>query len=394
MHMSARIDSLLDQLVAGTLQNAEAKQLEQLLLTEDETIARQQLVDSFAKAKELKSIEVEKSAVILEAILQQGNPEQTSPIIHRIHFLKTTWFRYAAAVILIIGTIISYFIINRSIHSPNQSNHSDQWSAIPPATNRAILTIGNNRIDLSSNKTGITVNSTIAYNDGEKIADAGQMLQLTTPRGGQYQAVLPDGTKVWLNAASSIKFPSKFEGKKRREIEISGEVYLEIVKNTGQPFIVKANETEVQVLGTSFNINAYSDEEIIKTTLVEGSIKVLLHPSGIAQSSSGSSISELLKPNQQAQVNKGHIIVQTVNTNDVLAWKAGFFIFNEVSIEPIMRQLSRWYNIDVSYKGKVKTTFLSTIPRNVPLGQVLEALALTNAVKFEVTGNRVTVIGE
>jgi ferric-dicitrate binding protein FerR (iron transport regulator) len=271
---------------------------------------------------------------------------------------------------------------NQKTLSEESAPHS-RSTDILPGINKAILTIGDNKpIDLASNKTGITINKVITYNDGEKIADAGQLLELSTPKGGQYQLLLPDGSKIWLNAASSIKFPSMFKGDKR-EVAISGEAYLEIAKNTRQPFIVTTGKTSIQVLGTSFNINAYPDENAIKTTLITGSIKVV---SGTKE--------VLLKPGEQSEITgSDQCLTHSADIADVLAWKNGMFHFNKTTIEPIMRQLSRWYNLEVIYKGEVKDRFISTIPRDVPLLQVLEALELTNAVKFEVAGNRITVIG-
>ena len=182
----------------------------------------------------------------------------TTAPAHRVHFLRRPWFRYAAAILLISGSATAVVVFsNRHPASPGKELVDN--NAIPdiaPGTNRAVLTVDGTQINLSSEKTGINVGNTIAYTDGEKISDAGKLLMLTTPRGGIYQAVLPDGTKAWLNAASSISFPSAFAGEKR-QIKVTGEVYLEVARDKSKPFVVDVNgESTELVLGTGFDINA------------------------------------------------------------------------------------------------------------------------------------------
>lgn len=280
-----------------------------------------------------------------DEIVEVPQPYIAARSAHRVHFLRE--WSWAAAIILV-SSIGAYFL------ATNKKNKATTVTtqtvvAIRPGINRALLTIGNARpIDLSDNKTGIVVGAAITYNDGERIADAGQILQLATPRGGQYQAVLPDGTKVWLNAASSIRFPAKFAPDKR-EVEVSGEVYMEVAQNNKQPFSVKTGGTWVQVLGTSFNINAYPDEGIQRTTLISGIVKVLAashseHP-GI-----------ILKPGQTAITGRdeeGKIKVSNANIDWVLAWKNGFINFESGSFQEVMRQIERWYDIDVKFEGAI-----------------------------------------
>ncbi|MBV4358667.1 FecR family protein [Pinibacter aurantiacus] len=205
---------------------------------------------------------------------------------------------------------------------------------------------------------------------------------ITTPKGVQYQLTLPDGTMVWINAASSLKFPVSFDGDKR-EVTLTGEAYFEVAKNKAASFTVHAKSNDIQVLGTHFNVMAYDDEEATNTTLLEGKVKVVAE--------NGNSI--LLKPNQQAQYREGgNIKVKNdVDVDEVMAWKNNFFIFHDADIETIMRQLSRWYNINITYKSKVKYLFQAEIPRNQAMDSVLKALALTGNVHFEVKGNDVTV---
>jgi len=188
---------------------------------------------------------------------------------------------------------------------------------------------------------------------------------LSTPRGGQYQLTLPDGSRVWLNAASSITYPTAFTGDERI-VSITGEAYIEVVHNKDQPFRVQAGDQLVEDIGTAFNINAYSDEPVIKTTLVAGKVKV----------SSGTA-TRVLSPGQQVQ-GKGSMLemVAGVDVDQVLAWKNGAFSFRNADLPTVMRQLARWYDIEVEYTGPVPAgTFDGEIGRGLTLNQVLQGLA-------------------
>jgi hypothetical protein len=211
---------------------------------------------------------------------------------------------------------------------------------------------------------------------------------LTTPRGGQYLLILADGTKAWLNAASSIKYPTVFTGNERK-VEITGEVYFEVAHNAAKPFKVVANEQIVEVLGTHFNVNAYTDEPAIKTTLLEGKVKVI-HNEKIA----------FLLPGQQAQVSNGAVsaninVLDQVDMDEAVAWKSGLFQFNKASIESILRQVARWYNVEISYNNDQKPvkTFTGNISRNISLAQLLQILSYTGN-RFEIDGRKIIVKAE
>lgn len=205
---------------------------------------------------------------------------------------------------------------------------------------------------------------------------------LQTPRGGQYKITLPDGSKVWINAASSLKYPVAFVGNERK-VEISGEAYFEIVKDATKPFKVQLNNMEVEVLGTHFNVNGYEDEESVKTTLLEGKVKV--------QAASGV---KFLNPGQQAQIkSSGNIAVTSdINLEEIVAWKDGNFQFENADIKAVMRQLARWYDVDVTYKGNINQHFVGSISRNVNLSQVLSMLQQTGAAKFKIDGKQLIVM--
>ena len=206
---------------------------------------------------------------------------------------------------------------------------------------------------------------------------------MSTPAGGLYQLRLPDGSKVWLNASSSIRYPTQFDGKERR-VQINGEAYFEVSRNTEKPFIVKVNDdAEVIVLGTHFNINAYLNEGTIKTTLLEGAVKVRLGNSN-----------SLLKPGQQAQIKKGGSLkrVDDADTEEAIAWKNGNFQFNSTPLEAVLRQAARWYNLEVEYKGAVPDDrFTGKISRSVNLSNLLKWMKWSD-VHFKIEGNKLIVM--
>ncbi|WP_181163805.1 FecR domain-containing protein [Pontibacter mangrovi] len=211
--------------------------------------------------------------------------------------------------------------------------------------------------------------------------EQGQVLYntISTPVGGQYQVVLPDGSKVWLNSASTLRFPSAFVGSERT-VALTGEGYFEVAKNKAQPFKVQVNAATVEVLGTHFNIMAYVNEQRITTTLLEGSVKV-----------GNGSKSKLMVPGQQAVIGED-IALQEVDVEEAVAWKNGLFYFNNEDIATVMRQLERWYDVEVAYSGKMTSKhFSGIISRDTELDKVLEMLALTGSVRFETEGRKVIV---
>jgi transmembrane sensor len=251
-----------------------------------------------------------------------------------------------------------------------------------PGQNKATLTLANgSKLELNSAKIGVLAKaghiSVKKTKDGQLIylitpsknADANNPIAfntINTPIGGQYQVILPDGTKVWLNAASSLKYPTLFKGS-QRTVELTGEAYFEVTKNAAMPFYVKVNNMQVKVLGTHFNIMAYSNEPAIKTTLLEGSVQL----------SSGAAINKL-KPGQQGMLKNGQITISDINAEHVIAWKNGYFEFNRSGIHEIMNQLARWYDIEIAYEGNMPDDeFVGKIERSAKLSQVLNILKLS-----------------
>jgi len=291
----------------------------------------------------------------------------------------------AAAIAISIG--IWFYSLRPVIVSPSAkiTNPID----IAPGGNKATLTLSNGKtIQLSNAKTGLVIGKDLRYNDNTAIlsatqANGNEMASITTPRGGTYQIQLPDGTKVWLNAASSLKFPATFAHLTERKVELKGEAYFEVAKDKKHPFIVKNTGQDVKVLGTHFNINAYGDEDSIKTTLLEGSIYVvnLLEKTGKA-----------LIPGQQSIISGNTISIKNkVDLEDAVAWKNGYFNFNE-SLESMMNKVSRWYDVDVIYEVKpASDPFIAKISREKSLSALLNIMEKTGDVHFKIIGRRVIV---
>lgn len=295
----------------------------------------------------------------------------------------------AASAVITISTGLwfyatsSYPRINRYSLVANQSD-------IPPGKYQAILTLANGKkINLSNAYTGVVIDaSELTYYDGSNSNATHHLSQsgtIATPRGGQYRITLPDGTSVWLNAASSLSF-SLMSGKMQtRNVELSGEAYFEIAKDRRRPFIVKTAQQEVEVLGTRFNISSYADEGITKTTLIDGSLRVI---------NRSSKIESMLRPGQQSIVVKDRLTIEPADIECVLAWKDGYFKFaHQENIIEIMSKVARWYNVKILYKGDMSdVNFTGTVSRFKNISALLEKIALTGQVKFLVEKDLITVI--
>jgi transmembrane sensor len=296
---------------------------------------------------------------------------QSSALIRPVSKLRG--WSWAAAILILMGGVI-YWGSQQLVSHPAGIT-KDTGGDIQPGGQKAMLTLpGGQKIILDSARGNILQqkNLKLFNEDGqlhyEGIANAVEMHTLSTPKGGQYQVTLPDDTKVWLNAASSISYPTAFPGKERN-VTISGEAYFEVAQNPGHPFHVKTNGIEVDVLGTHFNINAYTNEGTPTATLLEGSIKVrkALHDDPQQEQ-------VILRPGQQAQVNK-IITVENVDADVVLAWKNGLFNFTGSDLPTVMRQLERWYDIEVKFKGTIPSfKFKGKMDRGVTLSEMLEML--------------------
>jgi len=325
------------------------------------------------------------SLKMLETILKK---DAAAPV-YRMPARGRWLSRVAAAAVLILLIGGGYLLWTNGKKGQLATATKPAVKDIPPGRTGAILTLANGKqVVLDSAGNGVVANEggsraekkdgTLSYQNTNAALPA-VYNTMTTPRGRQYFLQLADGSKVWLNAESAIRFPTAFNGHERR-VEITGEAYFEVAKDPARKFMVTSNGVTTEVLGTHFNVNAYNDEEAVKVTLLEGAVKVR----------QGSN-SNALKPGQQASIKNGITVDEHADTESALAWKNGQFRFNGVSIETIMRQAARWYDIDVVFEGKIAGPFVADISRDVPISSMLHLLELTDRAHFIIEGKKVIV---
>lgn len=302
---------------------------------------------------------------------------------------------YSVAAML--GVIIFFMLItNNKKNVPAFVKTFPERNDIAPGSNKAVLTLSGGKkitLDTAENASpdlqdgGVIIKSDsgrLTYQQPFDIKNDAATLQyntLTTPRGGQFQVMLPDGSKVWLNAVSSLKYPVAFKGNERL-VELTGEGYFEVSKNPSKPFHVKVNGADVKVLGTHFNINAYSDENKIKATLLEGSVNITVQHN-----------TAILKPGQEAEWSAASKIsvLDDIDTSDAISWKDGMFSFHRSDIKSIMRQVEKWYDVKVQFNAQIKNHFTATIERDVPVSKLLKLLEGTGDVHFTVQDKTIFV---
>jgi transmembrane sensor len=313
-----------------------------------------------------------------------------------IPFYKRAAFRAAAIILVILATAIFFLSTNSWKESEIASNQPNRPKndVAPPTNNKAILKLADGSIiQLDSSGVGtLAVQNNIQV---VKLADgriayegeAGDNISYNTlsiPKGSKpMKLVLIDGSEVWLNVASSITYPTAFIGTERK-VEITGEVYFEIAKNKDMPFVVKKtnDDAQVRVLGTHFNVNAYDDESSLKVTLLEGSVDV-----------SKDGDHKLLKPGQQALIGNQVIkVLNEVDLEEVMAWKNSRFYFDGADIKTVMRQVEKWYNVEVKYDDEIPYSFVAKISRDVNASELFKILQYTELVHFKIDGNKITVM--
>jgi transmembrane sensor len=310
------------------------------------------------------------------------------------------WLRISAAAAVLVGIGIFLYALNYKSDKELLIQYADQ---IKPAKSAATLTLSNGKVvDLNDTKAGLVIDvKALTYIDGSKVtlpsakeekitkkdeapAEPGN-LAVSTPNGKQYILILPDGTKVWLNATSSLKFPSSFSTKETRSVELIGEAYFEVVKDKTHPFIVKTNTQKVEVLGTHFNINSYNTTT--RTTLLEGSVKVSVS----GNVNEGPDQTVLLKPGEQAVQTSGKIEVRIADFTHDIAWKEGWFNFRSASLKEVLDEAAKWYDLEVSYEsGMPADRFTGKVPRTASLGTFIKMLQLSD-VKFRLEGHKMII---
>jgi ferric-dicitrate binding protein FerR (iron transport regulator) len=388
---------LLRQATNHSATDAELEELTALLKADDTgNIARE--IATRLKAElppEQPAYDEEYWDQIANKILLSDRPQEGTPL-PATEVRPLRWWRWAtAAAVAALISVAAWQWLEQPEPAPDTVALQPEQGDVAPGGNRAILTLADGtQIPLDSAGTGNLAqqgNTSIIKLDSGRLAyrpaagaATGTVLYntISTPRGGQFRISLPDGSQVWMNASSSLRYPTTFTGHERR-VQLSGEAYFEVAKNADMPFRISAKQMEVEVLGTHFNIMAYDDEEVQKTTLLEGAVKV---------SRNGSS--QRLSPGQQARVNtaSGSMdILNDANTEEAMAWKNGFIQFEGQDIKAAMRMLARWYNVDIEYRAAVPAHFRGIIPRNVPVSQVLKMMEMTGEVHFSIEGNKIIV---
>jgi transmembrane sensor len=382
---------------SGSWSEEDRRWLLEYLETQDQEEMRRLMETYFQADVKAAPRNTPEAGRLLALIHGKIQPERTRPRLFSLSGSGWRKLAVAALVLLVAGRGVLFFLPD----SPAKKALADHGQParyahdLPPGRNNAVLTLADGRtISLDSAVNGklaqqgnikvIKLNGQIAYtnNGSAQAGDAVLFNTISTARGNQYQLTLSDGSKVWLNAASSLRFPTTFKGKERR-VEVTGEAYFEIAKNPSMPFKVQAGGGEIDVLGTHFNVNAYTDEPSVKTTVLEGAVAVKKE-----------SALQLLAPGQQAEFSpKGDITLsENVDVTRETAWKDGFFWFNNTDIHMLMRQVSRWYDVEVEFNGNITDDgFTGKVSRNVPLSKLLDVLEQYE-IHFKIEGKKIIVL--
>ncbi|SEL35325.1 FecR family protein [Parapedobacter koreensis] len=317
--------------------------------------------------------------------MHEDSRKKASPLLYRARLGRYI----VAAASLLVAVVLGYYFLGLQ---PSVNDQQLATTEIVPGGNRAMLSLADGRkIALRENQAGVIIGDAITYTDGTSVFDEGMdgatiggvnPLELTTPMGGTYRVTLPDGTNVWLNSASTLRYPSRFV-EKERVVEFIGEGYFAVAKDNGRPFKVITAGQEIEVLGTEFNISTYDDEPEIKTTLVEGSVRVA--------PVRGHRQQVILRPGQQSVVQGESVVVREVDIAPYIAWKSGMFHFKQTPLEEMMRQIERWYDVEVVYKSQVpQEKFGGKMKRNVSLPTVLKLLKASE-IGFHIEGKKIII---
>jgi transmembrane sensor len=386
-------NTLTDQQLNDFLKAVSEKQNQQLLEERIQSLLEDGSISEF-------SIK-ERGDVIFDIVMQAAGKKSDEGLVRRGKF---TWVRFAAAAVFILAICLAgYYFLNNSRDTEQMVQSLEPQEKrfkndILPSSDETILELSDGRKVILDNTQGMITKvggTTVINLEGQlnyqysKSKDAEVVYHtIHTGKGDQYALVLPDGSKVWLNALSSLRFPVAFLGNERR-VSVTGEAHFEIAHLASKPFKVDISSGSqglarrtVEVLGTSFNINAYEDEASIRTTLLEGAVKVAENEKIMT-----------INPGRQVKMEKGELIlVNNPDLEETMAWKNGRFHFENADIRTIMRNIGRWYDVDVEYKAEISDLFVARIPRGVPLSKLLKYLELTELVHFRIEGRKITVL--
>jgi transmembrane sensor len=396
---------LLDKYLTGRMTEQEWKTFSELLNVPEHKNRLAAIIDTELAEH---AFEGEPDNNMLAAIQEnlynnmQAGKERSARIVRFIKRLAV------AAVFVMMLSGVAWWLISKKPAQPELAKENKVKKEIPlvPGGNRAILKLSDGtEIILDSAGDGTLVqqgqakviklgDGQLSYQSSDKTTAEPMYNTISTPRGGQYQLILADGSNVWLNASSSLRYPASFSGKERK-VELTGEGYFEITKNATMPFHVQVNNIDVEVLGTHFNINSYTDEPAIRTTLLEGRVKVVNRQSAI-----GKGQSVILKPGEQAIAvsnsrftidDSRFIIDRSPDIEQVMAWKNGLFQFKAADIKTVLRQAERWYDVQFEFKENIPERFSGQISRSANADQLLKILELTGKVKFVYQGKTIIV---
>ncbi len=385
-----RTTYLISRYVYGAIDFAELQELDHWRkIDKKNELLFQQLTDPDQQTQAIQRMQRYDSKASLE------KTKQTILLASRQKSIRIiNWKKLLVAAVSLLAIGVFFFEYQYRQKSNQIAVTIQQPNFVPGGTNKAILTLANGtKINLDDSHNGTIAQqsgSVIKKSNGGLIAYLPAPISnntntiteynlIETPRGGQYRVVLSDGTKVWLNAASSLKYPSAFKGR-QREVTLTGEGYFEVVHNARQPFIVKTANQSIKDIGTSFNVNTYTDEPHSTTTLVDGAIQLVTGDKKI-----------LLKPGQQAINQANHIKIADADIETATAWKNGQLAFHHSDIQSVLRQISRWYNIDIEYQGKVPAITISGgVSRTADLSAILKMLQLSE-VHFSQQGRKLII---
>ncbi|RLJ72011.1 FecR family protein [Pedobacter alluvionis] len=384
MNEKIKVELLFEKHINNTINDEELFQLHSFFQTGNNEEQLNRLLQAHFASEVPSNILNEKSAEVADLAwieIQHNIGLKKPTLMGRISWIT----KVAAAVLIFVSLSVSiYFILK---NDPAGKLTSKNITDIQPGTNRASLISSKGTVyQLNGEKQEIiTENGIVRYKDGTLVEneELNQNLTLSTPKGGQYCVTLSDGTKVWLNAASSLSYPATFSGKERR-VELVGEAYFEVHHNASLPFIVSTMGQQIRVLGTSFNVNAYQDENKTVTTLVNGRVQL---------SREGNNEAPQLHPGEQSVLAGAGFEIAEVDASLFVAWKDGQFRFKATPLTEVMRQVERWYNLDVDYTGiPADIQIHASISRDKKLSTVLHALEKITDLKFDIKGRSVKLM--
>jgi ferric-dicitrate binding protein FerR (iron transport regulator) len=382
MQEADRIAYLIAGHITNTLTEAEKDELDEWVTVNDENMRLfAELTDEkniIKGLKERRLYDADKATAKLHVVIDS-----------RRHARKVRLYTIglAACLILMAGLflVVPMLIKRARMQAPAAKLATRD---LLPGANKAVLTTADGKQIVLDTVSGavlqqgdyrvMNANGILNYQGQDSHAD---YHTLTVPRGGQYQVVLADGSKVWLNAGSSLTYPTRFTGNERK-VRATGEVYFAVTHDASRPFRVGVDDMTIEVLGTEFDVNAYKDDGTIKTTLLKGSVKITEGHKTVK-----------IKPGEQAvRAMQGELsVTDSIDREEITGWKEGVFAFRDEPIEKIMQQVARWYNVDIKYEGKVDHHFNATIDRHVPVSKLLHLLELTNRVHFTVSDKEIIV---